>query len=155
GNFGMRTGLDFEAHGPALAALGDLRVHDFEKAASFFLLEIEIAVAGDAERGGSQDFIAAVKFSGIRRDDVLQENVLDGFAGSGNAEKPGKRAGNGDHTEEGFVLSATAAQQESDAERFVADVRERVRGIDGNRSKHGVDAAFVESLRDARGFFVK
>src|ERR1700675_1226397 len=58
---GVSAGINFETHGVALAALGDLRIYRVEQAARFLLFKVEIAIAGDAKRRGVQDFEAAIQ----------------------------------------------------------------------------------------------
>src|ERR1700761_2971653 len=60
-DFGMSAFFNFQAHGDAFAALRDLRVNRLEQRARLFLLEVKIAVASDAERRGSEDFVPAIQ----------------------------------------------------------------------------------------------
>ena len=111
-DFGMSAGFDFEADGPAFPALRDLRVHGVEQAARFFLFEVEIAVAGDAERSGSEDFVAAIELWGIRGNDVVQKNVVNCIVRGGNTEKTRQGARNGNHAEKRFGICSTLTAQE-------------------------------------------
>jgi hypothetical protein len=70
------AGLDLQAHGVALAAVVQLDANGLQQRARFFLLEIEVGVAGDAEGGAGQHLIAAVHAGQVLRDQVLQQQVV-------------------------------------------------------------------------------
>lgn len=81
---------------------------------------------------------------------------MDGVVCGGNTKEARQGAWDGDDAEERFgISSALAAQKERDGEGFVQDVRKGMRGVDGDRRKHRVNATFVKCFCRERGFGVK
>ena len=58
------VGLDFETHGGSPAKITQLFFNFLEEVFCFFLIDVEVAVAGDAERIGSKYFVAGKEFTG-------------------------------------------------------------------------------------------
>ena len=79
--------LDFEAHRIAFAAVVQLGANGFEQRARLFFLEVEIAVARDAEGGLGENFVAAVHAGGIVLDQVLQKDEVVGACRSKAAQQ--------------------------------------------------------------------
>ena len=120
------AGLDFQAHGVALAAVVQLDANGFQQRARFFLLEVEVGVAGDAEGGAGQHLVAAVHAGQVLRDQVLEQQVIEAAVGGGQADEAGQRAGHGDHSQHLRAgAAALGAQQQRQAESLVEDARER------------------------------
>src|SRR5271168_1035890 len=146
-NFRMRGGSDFQPYRLTLAPLRDLRIDGIQQAARFFFLEVQIAVALDAKWRGSQNLVAAIKLGDVRGYDVLQKHVVNAAVCCRDAQQTRERAGNREYSKVGFAVAAAAApQQKGNAQSFVENMRKRVRGIDGDRRKHGVHAAVIKNL---------
>jgi hypothetical protein len=75
-------------------------VHRVKNAAGLFFLEVQIAVAGDAERGGRNDFVSAIEALGEGVDDVVEEYIFDGGFG-GRPTYQARQACWGDNCAEG------------------------------------------------------
>ena len=95
-DFRIGAGLDFEAHRIAFAAVVQLDANGFKQRARFFLLEVEVGVAGDAEGGVGQHLVAAIHAAQVLRDQILEQQVIVGAVRRGQADEPGQRAGNRD-----------------------------------------------------------
>ena len=126
---GGGIGFDFEANDVAFAAIVELGVDGLEQVAGFFFVQIEVAVAGGAEGAGADDLESFIEVSGVRLDEVMKEDVVDvtRFVLGGNADEARQSARNCDDTEIVRGGTTARAQREGDAERFVDDVRERMR----------------------------
>ena len=98
-DFGIGAGFDFEADGVAFAAVVQLDANGFEQRARFFLFEVEVGVAGDAEGGVSQDLVAAIHAAEVLGDEVLEKQVVEVPSVGGQADEAGQGAGHGDHAE--------------------------------------------------------
>src|SRR5262249_37542886 len=146
---------NFEPNGPTFAALRHLRVNGFQQVASFFFLQIQVAIARDAEGSGRKNFIAPVKLPRVIGDDFLQWNIVNRAEFRGDAEKPWQGARNRQHAKVGFTVSAFAPQKKGDAQSFVQNVRKRVRRIYGNGREHGLDAAVVEFLGELQSLGIQ
>ena len=75
-HLGVGVGLDFQANGVALAPVVQFGAHRLEQIARLFFLQIEIAVAGDAERGFGDDLVAAIHVHSMGCHQIGQENVI-------------------------------------------------------------------------------
>src|ERR1700720_1003233 len=76
--------FDLQPHRVTFTPLRYLRVYVFQQAPAFFLFQIKIAVAGDAERRGSEDFVTAIELRRIRGDDVLKKGIVNAAILGGN-----------------------------------------------------------------------
>ena len=59
-HLGIGVGFDLQPHGVALAPVVQLDAHGFEQVARLLLLQVKVAVAGDAERSFGDDLVAAI-----------------------------------------------------------------------------------------------
>src|SRR5271166_3865553 len=75
-DLGIGVGLNFHANRVALATVVQFRAYGFEKISGLFLLQIKIAVAGDAEGSRGNDVVAVIHVLGVVRDQVGQENEV-------------------------------------------------------------------------------
>ena len=150
---GGGVGFDFEANDVAFAAIVELGVDGLEQVAGFFFVQIEVAVAGGAEGAGADDLESFIEVSGVCLDEVMKEDVVDvaRFVFGGNADEARESARNGDDTEIVRGGTTARAQREGDAERFVDDVRERMRRVDGDGGEEWIDLAGVEEVHRVFG----
>jgi hypothetical protein len=70
-NLGIGIAFDLQAHCVAFAAIVQLHADGLEQRARFFLLEIEVGVARDAERCGGKHLVAAIHATEMLFDQVL------------------------------------------------------------------------------------
>ena len=69
-------GVDLHADGVAFAAIVELFGDGFEEGARFFLLHVEVAVAGDAEGGAVEDAVAAEHRVDVGFDELFEEQEV-------------------------------------------------------------------------------
>lgn len=105
----MSAGFNFEADGPTFSALSDLRVYCIKQAACLFLFEVKIAVARDAERGGSENLVAAIELRSVSGNDIVQKNVVNGVVRRGNAKEAWQCARHSDNAEEWLGICSPLA----------------------------------------------
>ncbi len=98
-NLRIGAGFNLQAHGVALAAVVQLHANGFKQRARFFLFEVEVGVARDAEGGVRQHFVAAIHAGEVLRDQVLQQQVVVRAVGGGQADKARQRARHRDHAQ--------------------------------------------------------
>ncbi len=98
-DFGIGAGFDLQANGVAFAAVVQLHADGFKQRARFFLFEVEVGIARDAERGVGQDFIAAIHAGEVLRDQILQQQVVESAVGGGQPDKTRQRARHRHHAE--------------------------------------------------------
>jgi hypothetical protein len=67
--------LDLKADGVAAAALVELFLDRLQQVLDFFLVDVEVAVARDAEGVGAHDLVAREEAPGEELDHVAQEDV--------------------------------------------------------------------------------
>ena len=131
-NFRIGVGLDLHADRIALAAVVQLGAHRLQKIAGFFFLQVEIAVARNAECRGGDYVIPVIHAARVVGHEVGKENKIDGaLAGQPDQTRQGARYR--DHARIRQRGTAAAAQQESYAERLVDHPRKWMRGIDRKR----------------------
>src|SRR5271155_3641064 len=130
----------------------NLRVHRFQDAAGFLFLEVEVAVAGNAKRGGGKDFVAMVEPFGERVNDIVEKHIVNLALGRGQAHQARQGAWHGDHSKINLGTAALAPQQKREAQRLVQDVRKRMRGIDGDWREQRLDSLGVEIFDVFAGF---
>src|SRR5580698_5292691 len=98
-DFLIGAGFDFQAHGFALAAAMQLRVHRIHDAARLFLFEVQVAVARHAEGCGRKHFVAVVEAVGAGLNHVGKENEINRAVFRGKLHKARERARHGDDAE--------------------------------------------------------
>ena len=150
------AGLDLQAHRIALAAIVQLDANGLQQRARFFLLEIQVGIARDAEGGAGLHLVAAIHAGQVLRDQVLQEQVIVGTLGRGQANKAGQRAGHRNHAQH---LRAGAAplepQQQRQAKRLVEHARKGVSRVNGDGGQQRIDLALKVALGKGAGFLVQ
>ena len=75
-NFRIGAGFNLQPDGVALAAVVQLHADGLQQRARFLLLEVEVGVAGDAEGGVGQHFVAAVHAGQVLGDEVLEQQIV-------------------------------------------------------------------------------
>ena len=152
-DLGIGAGFDLQADGVALAAVVELDANGFKQRARFFLLEVEVGVAGDAEGGVGEHLVAAIHAGQILRDQVLEQQVIVRAFGGGQADETGQCAGHGDHAEHLRAgAAALGAEQQSEAESFVEHARKGVGGVDGDGRQQRINLALEVVFGKGAGF---
>src|SRR5208282_3733919 len=77
-NLGVSLGLDLHAHRVALATVVQLGTYRLQQIARFFFLQVEVAVARDAERGGRNDVVPLIHARGMMDNQVGKKNEIYG-----------------------------------------------------------------------------
>ncbi len=139
------AGFDFEPDDVALAAVVQLFADGLEQRAGLFFLQVEIAVASDAEGCAADDGVAGEEALGVGFDEFLQGEDADIAVGCGQQDPALERAGDVDDAEHRDVATL-APEEESEAEGLVEDARKRVGGVDGDGGEQRVDFALVIGL---------
>ncbi len=65
----------------------------FEQRAGFFLFEVEVGIAGDAEAGAGDNLIAAIHAGEVLRDELVEEQVVEAAVGGGQGARSGAGRG--------------------------------------------------------------
>ena len=150
------AGLHLQAHRVALAAVMQLHADGLQQRARFFLLEVEVRVAGDAKGGVAQHFVAAVHAGQVLRDQVLKQQVIVGAVGRGQPDKARQRPRHRHHSQNQRPRAAPLEpEQQRQAESLVEHTRKGVSRIDGNRRQQRIDLAQKIALRKVPGLFVQ
>ena len=128
----------------------------FQQRARFFLLEVEIGIARDAEGDAGQHLVAAVHAAEILRNQVLKEEVIKGAVGSGQANEPGQGARHRHHSQhQGTGAAPLAPQQQCQAKGLVQHPRKRVGRVDGDGGQQRIDLALKITLGKGLGLFTQ
>ena len=150
------AGLDLQAHGVALAAVVQFGANGLQQRTGLFLLEVEVGVAGDAEGGAGQHLVAAVHAGQILRDQILQQQVIEGSLGRGQADEPGQGARHRDHPQHLRAGTAPlASEQESQAESLVQNARKGMGRIDRDGRQQRVNLLLEVILGKVAGLWVQ
>ena len=134
--------LNFETDGIAFAAVVQLCTHAFKQGARLFFLQVEVAVAGDAEGGATDDLVAGEEARRTCLNEFVQEEEAKLAGGRGQPDETRQRAGYGEDAED--VAGGAAAlsfEQKGDAECLIEDARKGVRGVNGDGREQSVDFA--------------
>ncbi len=108
------------------------------------LLDLDVLVAGDAERVLLDDLHAGEQLVEVRGDDVLERDEPGALPSIGHEPRQQRR-----HLDPGEVLAAgrAVAHEHREVEREPGDVRERVRRVDRQRGQHRVDPLAEEVVQ--------
>jgi len=135
--------FDFEADGGAAAEVAQLGLDGLEEVFGFFLVDVEVAVAGDAEGVGAGQPVAGEELAGAQLDDLGQENETLDLAGLVGIEAHEAREDARDGEDGDELLDV---ERGDDVERLVAELGKRVRLVEGERGEHGQHLLFEISL---------
>ena len=128
--------VDFEAHRDAeLRALPEHELHRGEEVFGV-VGELEVGVAGDAERVVLEHLHAGEQRVEVRGDHLLER---DEARAAGHRDEAGEQRRHLD-AREALLAGARVAHDDREVEREARDVRERVRGVDRERREHREDA---------------
>ena len=119
-----------------------------EERARFFVLHVEIAVAGDAEGGSVEDAVAAEHRVDVGFNEVFEEQEVALTLVLREGDERGEGARDGDDAEDlgagaGLEL-ALMAKKEREAESLVEDAREGMRGVERDGGEEWVDLLLKE-----------
>ena len=131
----VMLGADLEAHGPAEPAAAQLDLDGGEQVVGLLLLEGEVGVAGDPERGGGLDLHAGEELVEVGGDHLLERHEP---LAVGHHHEPGQQVGHL-HPGEAPLAGDRVAEQHGEVQRQVRDVGERVARVDGERGEHRED----------------
>ena len=81
-------GADLEAHGIGEAAGAEDFLHFVGEVGCVLFLYGDVAIAGDAERGGGGDFFTGEKLFRVGGDEVLDEYECEGVGSGVDRNKP-------------------------------------------------------------------
>ena len=133
----VRDGLlDLQTHRRASdLAAQQLLLQGEQEVLGVVLLDLHVLVAGDAEDARAGHLHAAEQLGQVLDDDLLERDEPRGG-------QPDEAVEDARHLDAGELASLVGrvAQQHADVERQARDVREGVRGVDGQRREHRVDA---------------
>lgn len=138
--------FDFEADGGTAAEVAEFFLDFFEEVFGFFLVDVEVAVAGDAEGVGADDAVAGEEGVGAAFDDVAEEDeaLATAVAGGVEADETGEDTGDGEDDDEVFDFGGFGViEGDDDVEGFVAELGEGVGLVNGEGGEDGEDL-FVE-----------
>ena len=128
-------GVDLEPHDATeLAAPAQHRLDRLEEVLGF-VLELEVGVAGDAERVVREHLHAGEQGVELRRDDLLEQHEA---LAVGQRDEAGEQRRHL-HPREALVAARRVAHGDREVQRQVGDVGERVRGVDRQRREHRED----------------
>ncbi len=133
--------LDLEADRRPEPAAHELALEGLQQVLGVVLLDLDVLVARDAEGVGLLDLHAREQRVEVRGDDVLERHE----PGRRHLDEPGQQ---GRHLDAGEQLGPgdRVAHDDGQVQRQAADVRERVRGVDGQRRQDGEDLRVEEQL---------
>ena len=123
--------LDLEPHDLAEAALAQLLLDRHQQVGRLFLLDREVGVAGDAEEVVLDDLHAREEGVEVGRDDLLEQHVRP----LAHLHQPRQDGRHLDPCEQPLA-ARWVAHRHGERERKVADVRERMAGVHGERRQH-------------------
>lgn len=126
--------LDLQADRRAEAAPHELLLQGLEQVLRVVLLDLQVLVPGDPEHVVREDLHAREQLFEVGRDDVLYGDVTL----RGRLQEAGEQRRDL-HTGEVPVAADGVAHDDGEVQREPGDVRERVRGVDGERGQHGED----------------
>ncbi len=131
--------LDLEADRGAAAQVFQLRLDLLEEVFRLFLVDVEIAVAGDAKQLCAMHVAPGKQLVDEQLDDLADEDE-DGLVGAGRCHPHHARqhARHRHDREVGFAFGRIRiVDRDDDVERLVADLGKRMRRIDRQRREHG------------------
>ena len=135
-NLGRHPGLDLEPDHPRVpAATAKLGLNRGQKILGIAVDIVEVAVARDAERVMGDDVHAGEERLQVQGDHVLEGHVPGLLAERDEARQDGRDL----HPREVLLAPLRVAHGYGQVEGQVRDVRERVAGVDGERSQHWKD----------------
>ncbi len=137
GDADRAIGLDFQADRVAAVAVAQFGFDAAEEVFGFFLVDVEVAVAGDAELVSSAEFHAMEECTDVMLDDVADPDKFGGVPGARDGDDAGEDAGDLDDGE--FGLFFVVFEFDNDVQAFVEEDGEGVDGIDGEGGEDGVD----------------
>ena len=141
---------ELEADRRAEPAAQQLLLQGLEQVLRVVLLDLEVLVAGDAERRVPDDVHAGEQQAQVRGDDVLERDerraVVVVAVGVRDPEEPRQHRR---HLDPGEVLLARrrVGHDDGEVEREPGDVRERVGRVDGERGEDREDLVRNSSVR--------
>ena len=112
-----------------MALLGDLLFDFFQQIVGVFFVDVQLAVAGDAEGSRPEYLIAAKKLAGLQIHNPSQRHKVQFVVLARQAQDARQYARHGCHPHHGLPLSF---EQGPDAQGLVEDAGEGVRRIDDN-----------------------
>jgi hypothetical protein len=99
--------LDFEADGGVAAEVAELFLDFLEDVVGFLVVDVEVAVAGDAEGAGVAEAVAGEEGGGAKFYDVTEEDVaLRPGVGGAEAHESREDAGHGKDGDEGSTAKS-------------------------------------------------
>ena len=129
------VGADLEAHGPAELPATQLDLDGGEEVVGLLLLEGEVGVAADAERGGGLHVHPREQLAEVGGDHLLERHEP---LAVGHHHEPRQQVRHLDAGEPPLAGDGVA-EEHRQVQREVRDVRERVTGVDGERREHRED----------------
>ena len=137
-DFGIGVGLNLQPHRIALAPVMQLGADRLQQVARFFFRQIEIAVAGNAERRRRNDIVAVIHPRGVERHQIgKKDEVVGSVRRQPHQARQGAR--NRDHAGISERGTPAAAQQKSHAQRLIDHSRKGMRRIHSDRRQQQVE----------------
>ena len=139
---------DLQADRLSEAAAQQLLLHRVEQVLGVILFDVDVLVAGDAERARLLDDHAGEQGFEVRDDEVLHRDEPEALLAAllvgqvVDGDEAGHVAGDLHAGEVGFA-GVRVLHQHREVQRVAGNVGERVRGVDGERREHGEDLLAV------------
>ncbi len=136
----MRAGVDLEADRLAATALDQFLLDRTHQVGALHLVDVEVAVAGDAERARMHDLEPGEQCPEVGLHDVGGEHVRALAVDLGQPQDARQRARHlHDRHAVGAALRARVGEQHDEVQRLVEQDRERVGRVDRERRQDRVD----------------
>ena len=139
---------DLQADRRSEAAAQQLLLHRVEQVLGVILFDVDVLVAGDAERARLLDDHAGEQGFEVRDDEVLHRDEPEALLAAllvgqvVDGDEAGHVAGDLHAGEVGFA-GVRVLHQHREVQRVAGNVGERVRGVDGERREYGEDLLAV------------
>ena len=126
---GVHAVFDFKAHGGSAAEIAEFVFDFLQQIFGFLFVDVEIAVAGDAESMGGVEPVAGEELAGANFDDLAEENGMARAAGlgRGNLHEAGQDARHGQNRDVPLDFGRRGiVERNDDVERLVAELGKRM-----------------------------
>ncbi len=136
----------------AFAAVMQFLFDCAEQVADVFLVDVKLAVAGDAEMPVTEDGGSREKVAQMFSNHLTHKGVMELGLGRREPNQAGKNARDLNHSKAaGKHAVLFRLKLNNDIERFIEELRKRVRGIQAQRSQDGPDLAQVILIQPVPG----
>ena len=136
--------FQFKPHGRALAAIVQFVFNRLEQIVGVFFVDVQLAVARDAEMPVTKDICARKQIGEVVADEMAEEDVILAWIVAGQFHQPRQHARHLDHGEMTQHLAALRHfELHHHVQRFVQQLGKRMRRINGQRRHYRADLRAV------------